>query len=214
VKALASSTADSAAASPNLGSSVAFNHAGKGTAAPPKPPRKANSAANINSAGKGAEEDASSKEQEELLRKLSVRRMRIEKQLASADTTTHVSGAKPPSDAATESSSDRTSGLSSSSSLSEVVVAYHTRRVDGSIGISGMTAAAASAAATTVSAGSAVSSGVGGGGGGAFSVIDGPIVGVGVIRHEGDEAEGDIPERNNLAKYGIIEDESGGSYVI
>ena len=139
------------------------------------------------------------KGREELMRKLSLRRLRIEEQLAATNrlasptTTNSDLTLKPESPASADNSmSERNSGLSTSSSLSEVVVSYHSRKGDRE----------------GVGSTSGSSNGLSSGGYG---------VGEALIRNTVEEEDGEgVGERrdDNLAKYGIIEDVSGGSYLI
>ena len=116
---------------------------------PPKPPRGL-----LSRAGSGrtnrVEEDPSPEGREELMRKLSKRRMRIEKQLSATSASSSARTGSPTSTTLTSPTSsnassgslggggegggaDRISGLSTSSSLSEVVVAYHCKSPEGGV---------------------------------------------------------------------------------
>lgn len=179
---------------------------------PPKPSRvnlgKISSSVSSASRGNRLEEDTAPKDREELMRKLSLRRLRIEEQLASTRITspttnpTLLGGGTKSSEAIAESASERNSGLSSSSSLSEVVVAYHARKVEGGAGGIGGPGTTSS----TTSLGSSETSGSGG-----CVVTDGP----GMIRREVEQEDDSVKKGDeNLVKYGIIEDVGGGSYII
>lgn len=147
---------------------------------PPKPPRAALGLSRCGAGGGNRnEDDTSPKGRDELMRKLSQRRMRIDEQIAS---TTSAGRTASPASSDNSNVSERNSTLSSSSSLSEVVVAYHTKKVDTS------------------------SSGVG----------DTASSGVGHVISEEDMG-GDTGvnlRENSLARFGIIEDVSGETYVI
>ena len=145
-----------------------------------------------------------SKARDELMKKLSLRRMRIEEQLATYDHVTTPSNqnsstgivvTKPEAIKESPSStSDRTSGISTSSSHSEVVVSYYTKKLEG--GGSNTTSQGSSNGLTSGS-----------------YVVDGPSV---IMRRQQGEGGGGKEGENDdtLAKYGIIEDVGGGSYVI
>lgn len=167
-------------------------------APPPKPPRMG-----LSRAGSGGgyrnEDDASPKGREELMRKLSLRRMRIEEQIAARTASpTSSDNSNPGSSSVLESVSERSSGLSASGSLTEVVVAYHSKKLDGGGELVG-----GSHAATVTSP-----DGAAGGRSGSLGrshVIDEEALQEGSVAREKEET---------LAKFGIIEDLSGGTYVI
>lgn len=115
----------------------------------------------------------------ELMRKLSLRRQRIEQQTALLKPTTSVSKIA-------EVSSERNSTISTSSSHSEVVVAY--RRIEESSSLTSL---------SSNSTGMNLQSDSG------SSLVE--------LRKQPTSPE---KEGGNLAKYGIIEDVDGGSYVI
>lgn len=164
------------------GKSTQVNIATKSKATPPpKPSRAGLSRAG---SGGGSDDDTSPMGRSELMRKLSQRRMRIEEQIAGTARTTSPSISDNSSNHGNtlESVSERNSGQSSSSSLSEVVVAYHAKKADdsGEVGRSRSVTSPNGAPA----------------GGGRSQAIE------------------ELEESSTLAKFGIIEDVSGGSYVI
>ena len=166
--------------------SAQVNAAAKSKAAPPpKPPRAALSRAST-AGGNRNEDDPSPKGRDELMRKLSQRRMRIDQQIANTPPADRTAS---PASSDNSGVSERNSTLSSSSSHSEVVVAYHTKKIDSSnSSIGEMTS----------------------------PVIAGGSLGVGNIINEEDVDNGTSVNMrdNSLAKFGIIEDVSGGTYVI
>ena len=143
------------------------------------------------------------KAREELMRKLSLRRLRIEEQIASTDSIPDNSDAISIAPPVTEEegvwSEHHQSHLSSVSSHSEVVVAYHSKKQkEGGMG--------------TNTPGPSTTQGENTG----SYVVDGPSV---ILRKRGEEGEegeagGEGSKENPLAKYGILEDVDGGSYII
>ena len=121
------------------------------------------------------------KGKDELMRKLSLRRQRIEQQTTLIKPNASVGKIA-------EAGSERNSTISTSSSHSEVVVAY--RRIEGS---SSMTSLSSNSTGVTGHSD----------GGSSNSVLE--------LRKQQTSPEKD---GGNLAKYGIIEDVDGGSYVI
>lgn len=159
---------------------------------PPKPSRVGLSRAGSGGVNQSREDDTSPKGRSELMRKLSLRRMRIEEQIAGTARTASPSNSDISSNPGStlESLSERNSGLSTSST--EVVVAYHSKKLNGDGG----------GEAVVVKSRSVTSPNGAPAGGGARQVID----------EELEEVGG--REGGTLAKFGIIEDISGGSYVV
>lgn len=175
--------------------STQVNVAARSKAAPPPKPSRAVNRANSGGVNQ-TEEDISPKGHDELMRKLSRRRMRIEEQIAGTVAGRTTSPANSDNSVTLESASERTSSLSSSSSLSEVVVAYHSKKPDGSsVGEQAGKSRANTSPIIEVPSGSrsqVMSEEEGGAGNG-----------------------GDVNTREpSLAKFGIIEEVSGRTYVI
>ena len=228
-------TAESAAAAAPSGHLEKSGSTSGKTAPPQKPPRIAGGHVRVGGpprpGGVAREEEGTPKGREELMKKLSLRRLRIEEQLSNSSsrsrgiTSPPTTAATPTTSAATPTASqpppppaeaggvakseatptnlesvseERNSGISTSSSLSEVIVAYHAKKSEmgGSSG-------------TYTSADSSMSSSNGAAMGGASGC--GLSAAEVVLRRTGgkDEASGE-----NLSKFGIVEDVSGGSYVI
>lgn len=156
--------------------------------------------------GEGGEE-MTPKGREELMRKLSLRRMRIDEQISSGCNSSMPSNQDDSGVAASsltelmpetilEGSYERNSTVSSCSTHSEVVVAYHSKTMAAARGREYPT--------SIVSTGSSVSSN-----GVATYSADGPDVTIAQRR----EREGEEGEDKTLATQGIIEDPDGGSSV-
>ena len=179
---------------------------------PAKPPRlgsikrKSSTSSLQKSASSSAENSPSGRD--ELMKKLSMRRLKIEEQIAVKTGGSDLSSVRTsetsdpfPSDfnSLSEDSEERASVLSSSSANSEVVVAYHTKGGGGTTGGSRHASSHASSANGLMKSGS---------GSGHYKTPEGSDVSVTLRREPGEE------EGGSLAKYGIIEDVAGGSFII